>query len=600
MANISPYVAHPVTPRDTNSSTDATKITNTCILGWDDLSYTVTSRGQEPKQILRAVSGRAAPGQLVAIMGPSGSGKTTLLDLLADRISSGSVTGTISINGAPRDAKSFRLLASYVSQEDSLLGSFTVLETLRFAARLSVPASVGAIEREERVQAAMNDMGLRSCEHTVVGDLFRKGISGGQKRRLSIAIELLSKPTILLLDEPTSGLDASSTYSVMSYIQKLCEHGHTVVCTIHQPSSKVYNMFTSVFLLVQGETVFFGPPATLLTHFSAIGHPCPTYSNPAEYYLALINTDFPGHGDVAAITAAFASSGAAAAIQTALAQDRATHFAPLSKSDLKELKPSLWRQFAMLMQRNLLENVRNPGIFWVRLVMFFLLSGMAGTMYIDHDHKLQDIELVGAIFGGPAFTVFLSVSALPFFIDQRAVFARERANGGLSVFGYTLANFLAFLPGLALLALVATTNIVPPTALTNYATFFYLLWLQLVVAESFMCLLGVLVPNAIMGIAVGAAFYGMFMLCEGFMVPRSSIQDYWLWGHYLGFHSYGFAAMVANQFQGVNTTSAQAILTRFDFHDVSIATSASILAGYAVVLQVLFCGVLYFKHTGRR
>ncbi|KAF0757408.1 hypothetical protein AaE_004276 [Aphanomyces astaci] len=133
---------------------------NECTLGWDNLSYTVSRRGQHPKVIINRVSGRAAPGELVAIMGPSGSGKTTLLDILADRISSGQVTGQIDLNGRPRPVKTFRLLSSYVSQEDALTGSFTVLETLRFAARLSVPANVLATEREGRVQAAIDDMGI--------------------------------------------------------------------------------------------------------------------------------------------------------------------------------------------------------------------------------------------------------------------------------------------------------------------------------------------------------------------------------------------------------------------------------------------------------
>ncbi|ETV72071.1 hypothetical protein H257_12861 [Aphanomyces astaci] len=575
---------------------------NECTLGWDNLSYTVSRRGQHSKVIINRVSGRAAPGELVAIMGPSGSGKTTLLDILADRISSGQVTGQIDLNGRPRPVKTFRLLSSYVSQEDALTGSFTVLETLRFAARLSVPANVLATEREGRVQAAIDDMGLRSCEHTVVGDIFRKGLSGGQKRRLSIAIELLSKPTILLLDEPTSGLDAASTYNVMAYIQKLClSQKHTVICTIHQPSTKVYTMFAKVLVLAQGETVFFGSPHDLLLHFANIGYPCPTYSNPAEYYLSLVNTDFPGHGDVDALAGGFASSTFATHTKLQVTGDRSrSDFAPLSKADLREMKPSVGRQFLMVLQRTALENVRNPGIFWMRFVMFFALSAMSGTLYLNHDHQLTDVDLVSLLFGAPAFTTFLSVAALPFFLDQRAVFSRERANSGLNVGAYAVATFVAGLPGLALLAITTTVMVVPMTGLRGFGSFFGIMFASLTSAESFMCVLGVLVPNAIMGIAVGSACFGMFVLTEGFMVPKPAIQPYWLWGHYLGFHTYSFEALVANQFQGVNTPSADAVLTRFDLHDVHVGSHAGVLVGYALVLQGLGGVLLYVLHTGRR
>ncbi|OQR89258.1 ATP-binding Cassette (ABC) Superfamily, partial [Achlya hypogyna] len=168
-------------------------------LSWQNLRYTVqpTSWGRPrgpAKAILKGIHGHVAPGQLTAIMGPSGSGKATLLDILSDRISSGVVEGSNEVNGRPRQSAAFRKIATY------LLGSFTVLETLRFAAKLSLPDASRV--REERVQAAIADMGLTSCAHTRVGDLFFKGISGGQKRRLSIAIALLTNPSILLLDKP--------------------------------------------------------------------------------------------------------------------------------------------------------------------------------------------------------------------------------------------------------------------------------------------------------------------------------------------------------------------------------------------------------------
>jgi ABC-type multidrug transport system ATPase subunit len=282
------------------------------VLSWQDLSYTVQGpkSAELPdgrKTILRGVSGRCAPGELTASMGPSGSGKTTLVDILADRISSGDISGAIELNGAPRVAKTFRAIASYVAQEDSLLGSFTVVETLRMAAKLSLPNAVTSAMIKERVDAVVDEMGLQSCRDTLVGDIFRKGISGGQKRRLSIAIELLSNPSVLILDEPTSGLDSSSTFNVMQFVVKLCQEGMTVICTIHQPSSLVYDMFTNVMLLTAGETVYFGPRAQMIPHFATIGYECPRYTNPSEYFLSLVNTDFEGHANVSSLASTYAA-----------------------------------------------------------------------------------------------------------------------------------------------------------------------------------------------------------------------------------------------------------------------------------------------------
>lgn len=181
--------AHSPTKSNTSFAGKPLRVTsNPCTLSWSNMCYTVDTKKKTPKHpdgkktILTNVTGRCAPGELTAVMGPSGSGKTTLLDILADRISSGTLQGDIALNGETRNLKTFRAVSSYVAQEDSLLGSFTVLETLEMAAKLSLPNSVTHREVVERVQTVIDEMGLRVCEHTLVGDIFRKGISGGQKK----------------------------------------------------------------------------------------------------------------------------------------------------------------------------------------------------------------------------------------------------------------------------------------------------------------------------------------------------------------------------------------------------------------------------------
>ncbi|TMW64522.1 hypothetical protein Poli38472_011402 [Pythium oligandrum] len=576
--------------------------TNQCIFSWSNITYSVGVKrtAQHPeglKTILNDVTGRCAPGELMAVMGPSGSGKTTLLDILADRVGSGNVEGTIEINGSRRLSKYFRAVTSYVAQDDSLMGSFSVLETLQMAAKLSLPSSVNNSMIAERVAAVIDEMGLRSCQDTIVGDIFRKGLSGGQKRRLSIAIELLSNPSILLLDEPTSGLDSSATYNVMKFITNLCQEKKTVICTIHQPSSLVYDMFTSVMILSGGQTVYCGPRRDAIRHFATIGFECPTYSNPAEYFIELVNVDFEGHADITKLVGSFASSPADAKLMSQIVADRNT---VMDTNNVALEEPSAWRQFWVLMHRNTLNNIRNPGIYWVRVFMYFMLSFMVGTMYLSNNDDLTDEDLVPALFYVQAFLVFMSVAVLPFFIEQRSVFIRERANSGLSVFSYVIANFIASLPGILLIAAMSTALVVLLADLNAFGWFLLNLFLSLVVAESLMHVIGAAVPHYIIGIALGAGIFGMFMLCEGFMVPRTSIPDYWIWGYYMAFHTYSFESFVYEHFSRESTPAAAAILARLGMEDVDTPRNMAILGGYIVLFQIVFAAILYIFHTGRR
>ncbi|CAH0516261.1 unnamed protein product [Peronospora belbahrii] len=575
---------------------------NPCVLSWNDLSYVVQERRTDKnmygkKIILDKVSGRSAPGELTAIIGPSGSGKTTLVDLLADRISSGKVTGTIMLNGTDRVTKTFRAVTSYVAQEDTLLGSFTVVETMQMAARLSISNSVVMTDVYSRVENVMNAMGLSACKNTLVGDIFRKGLSGGQKRRLSIAIELLSNPSILILDEPTSSLDSSSAHNVMKYILKLCGEGKNVVCTIHQPSSLVYDMFTNVIVLSQGQTVYCGSRAKVITHFTSVGFNCPLYMNPAEYYVNLVNTDFEDHVNVTKLVRSYDQSSVKKQILDQLAADckRLQHL-----PDIEQPVPSAMRQFGVLMYRNTLNNIRNPGIYWIRLFMYFCLSFMVGTMYLSTNEHLSEEDLVPLLFYVQAFLVFMSVAVLPFFIEQRVVFARERANNSLSVVSYVCANFLATLPGIFLIAVISTALVVLLAGLNAIEYFLLNLFLSLVVSESMMHVIGAAVPHYIIGIALGAGVFGMFMLCEGFMVPRDSIPGYWIWGYYVAFHSYSFESFVFKQFENETSDTAKAILVKYGMENVDVVKNMLYLVGYIVVFQMIFMVILWKFHTGRR
>jgi ABC-type multidrug transport system ATPase subunit len=501
------------------------------------------------------------------------------------------------MNGGKRNEKVFRDVSSYVAQEDSLLGSFTVLETLVMAARLTMPNNISLLTRTKRVQSVIDDMGLRVCESAMVGDIFHKGISGGQKRRLSIAIELLSDPSILLLDEPTSGLDSAATYNVVKRISRLSKEGRTIICTIHQPSSLVYAMFANVVILTAGQTVYFGPRTRILSHFSSLGYDCPPFQDPAEYFIDLANTDFEGHGDVPKLVSSYASSAVAVRILSAIRSDAIGIHAARSV-DLTH--PSPMQQFSVLLHRNLLNNLRNPGIYWVRLVVYTALSFMVGTMYLSSNPDIVATDIVMLLTYVNIYLVFLSIAVLPFFIEQRAVFLRERTNSNLNVSSYVVANFLGALPGIFLIALSSTLLIGFLAGLKSYGVFLCVVFLSLVVAENLMHLISAVVPQFIMGMALGAAIFGWFILVMGLFAPGPAIPSYWSWARKLGFLSYSFEVLLFNQFGDDQSTASQAVLARFVPRDVHIGSNLAVLAGNAVAYELVFAFILYKFHTGRR
>ncbi|KAJ3189650.1 hypothetical protein HK101_008814 [Irineochytrium annulatum] len=229
-------------------------------------------RNKGRRTVLREVSAVATPGQFVAIMGASGSGKTTLLNALAGRTDEKMTEGTVEFNGM--DPRAFRECGyvAYVQQQDNLLPCLTVRETLRFAARLRLPRDMRRSTKYALVETAISELGLRECADTVIGDEWRKGISGGERRRVSVAVQLLMNPSLILMDEPTTGLDATTSHALMRTLASLCSKGRTIVVSIHQPRPQTFHLFHSVVLLARGgEVVFSGSALNLAPHFESCG-----------------------------------------------------------------------------------------------------------------------------------------------------------------------------------------------------------------------------------------------------------------------------------------------------------------------------------------
>jgi ABC-type multidrug transport system ATPase subunit len=250
------------------------------------------------KTILNPVTATFQSGTLNIIMGPSGSGKTSLLNAVALRLKNSIRTkyrpsGSLKFNGAVPSDSVVRSVVSYVCQDDdALLPSLTVRETLRFAAGLRLPSWMSKEEKYRRAEEVLLKMGLKDCADTLVGSELVKGISGGEKRRVSIAVQILTDPRILLLDEPTSGLDAFTASSILDVLEGLAKEGRTLILTIHQARSDLFQRFGNVLLLARGGfPAYAGAAKEMLGYFTGLGYRCPQHTNPADYALDLITID---------------------------------------------------------------------------------------------------------------------------------------------------------------------------------------------------------------------------------------------------------------------------------------------------------------------
>lgn len=252
-------------------------------LQFSDISYS-----DNEKNILNGVMGSVNPGEIMAIMGGSGAGKTTLLDILAQKSKRGSVTGTITVNGRSISQKEYRRFIGFVDQDDYLMPTLTVYETVVTSALLRLPKTMSDDSKKLRALETMKELGILGIKDQLIGSEENRGISGGEKRRVAIACELVTSPSILFLDEPTSGLDAYNAFNVVESLVKLARNfDRTVVFTIHQPRSNIVSLFDKLVLLASGQLVYSGPQSDAGQFFSEIGYQCPPGFNVADFLIDL-------------------------------------------------------------------------------------------------------------------------------------------------------------------------------------------------------------------------------------------------------------------------------------------------------------------------
>ncbi|CAK4017284.1 ABC transporter [Lecanosticta acicola] len=530
-------------------------------LAWRDLTVTVSDRHtREARNILHRSSGIVRPGQVLALMGPSGSGKSTLLNTLAQRAKANA--GAVLVNGKEIPLAAHRVLSAFVEQEDTLIGALTVEETLDFAARLALAGRITRHESRTRVAQLIDAFGLTAQANTLIGTPIQKGISGGQKRRVSVATQLITGPRILYLDEPTSGLDSTASFEVMSFIRSVARRNNLIViASIHQPSTKTLELFSKVLLLSKGETCYFGSVADVSQYFRGIEMPIPDLTNPAEHMLDLTNADFnsaDGPSRLQHIYEEWQSSERATDLQEQLNALDGPELQLRGEmcSPMKPVKHSnLISQVITLLHRSFIKSNRDYLAYWVRLAMYMGLSIMMGTVWLRLSDAQKNIQpFINAIFFGSAFMSFMAVAYVPAFLEDRATFVKERANGLYGPTAFMISNFIIGLPYLFIFAVLFSVFSYWMINLRSDGSTFmkWVMWLflDLLAAESLVVFMSSIFPNFVIALALIAFANGLWMSVGGFLVAMPILNPFYKYVfHYIDYQAYVFQGMMVNEFK---------------------------------------------------
>eukprot|EP01114_Cavostelium_apophysatum_P016393 TRINITY_DN464_c0_g2_i1.p1 TRINITY_DN464_c0_g2~~TRINITY_DN464_c0_g2_i1.p1 ORF type:complete len:1450 (+),score=441.85 TRINITY_DN464_c0_g2_i1:26-4351(+) len=518
---------------------------------WQDIKYTVKIP-KGTKKILEDVEGWIKPGQMTALMGASGAGKTTLLDVLAQRKTLGVVEGTMLLNGLPLRVD-FERITGYVEQMDVHDPYLTVREALRFSAKLRQERNVPIKEKFDYVERVLQMMEMSHMGDALIGSVESGlGISVEERKRLTIGMELVAKPHILFLDEPTSGLDAQSSYNIVKFIRKLADAGMPLVCTIHQPSSVLFEYFDRLLLLAKGgKTVYFGDigenSSVMIEYFEKNGaRKCDHSENPAEYILEVTNVskiDWPG---------IWLASEERTAVHDELDVIR-------KEAEKKEKPKDKATEYATRYSRQTLEvykklNLdwwRNPMYNFARILQASLVGLVLGFSFWDLGNSSTDLQLrLLASFQILMLGMLLIMSAMPTFMAQRELFRKDYASKFYSPASFSIGIIFVELPYLATAASLCCVAIYWSANLDSTPIHGFYFWIMFVVfmffCVSFGQLIAAISPNFMVAMSILPILITILIQNAGVLNPPKSIPKFWKsWVYYINPYHYFMEGVVS-------------------------------------------------------
>ncbi|XP_049533707.1 ATP-binding cassette sub-family G member 4-like [Anopheles darlingi] len=567
--------------------------------------------GKRGKDIIKNVSGRFQPGRLVAILGPSGAGKSSLMGILSGMKQTG-VIGTIEVNGVMMDRSQYRQQCVYIPQDFILIEHLTVLETMDYAAELKMPsASRSMMVRKKKVNDILQVLGLDGSMHTLV-----KNLSGGEKKRLSIGIEMVCNPPIILLDEPTSGLDSVSAMQLMSYAKTLAMEGRTVVCVIHQPSSSLFNLFDELYLLSAGMCIYHGPVDEMVGVFAETGFHCPKFYNRADFALEVASKSAK---EVEYLMLKYSKQPVTArklSRQDNSSDDRSSgevcevdiSINPSPNKAAPCYQISQWKQFLVLLRRSLRVTSRDFFFAQLRVIAHILVGFLLGIVFYRCGEDASHVMTNGASLFFFQLFIFFG-NAMPCVITfplEARVFIRERLNNWYSLEAYYVSKIFADLP---LQMICPTLFIVIAYFMTGQPLEwerFGMLWLINLLLGMYAQTVGLL-SGAAFDIQMATFFVPCFsipsMLFSGFFVKSFEMPEFLQPAVYTSFFRYSFqgSLQAIYSYNRTNLPCSDIVcyfnkpakfLKFMDTPEEGYWNNVSIVAGFIVLFQIVLYIVL--------
>ena len=588
---------------------------------FQNLSYTVKDEVQSKinkkeiqKIILNNLNGYFSHGKLTGIIGPSGAGKTSLIEILSGQSKTGIVTGNLFLNGNPSDINIMKKISGFVFQDDIILKTMTVKEALYMSALLRLPETISNEEKENKVNEMISLLHLENCKDTIVGDSLSKGISGGERKRLSVGMEMITNPSIIFLDEPTSGLDTYSAYSLMNNLKYLTNTGRTVISTIHQPSSDILRLFDDIIILNKGKIIYLGEVNNLVNYFSSIGYKCPEYTNPSDYIfmniLNPINFNFDNNNLKSVeekdkyILESFTKSGME---KTILDKCNLINNNKIKLSEKShKYKPSLCLQLKFLLKRHLKNLIRNKSILRTKIGQSIGLGLIIGLTFLNipgSDAKAQVQDRNGSLFISSFSQVLLPIiGTLALFSLERPIILREISSGYYNSLSYYLSKMIIEIPLQIIITFITCTII-------------YWLCLFQKTFKKYIIFVGIVLLGSLCGLSIGTAIATAsknvnlalqiapfciipLILFSGLLINCDSIPPYFTWIQYISPVRYMYQEVYKNEFKGLyyKKQSLEYYIDEMEFNNISTTLALCLLAGITIILLLfaylmLFCSI---------
>ncbi|OWM69136.1 ABC transporter G family member 23 [Punica granatum] len=509
-------------------------------------SFCPLVRKPEKIRIVKSVSFTARSSEMLAVVGPSGAGKSTLIRVIAGRVKDhGFDPKCITINYRQMTGPSqLRKICGFVAQEDNLLPLLTVKETLMYGAKFRL-RGLSRREREEKVESLIQELGLVHAADTYIGDEENRGISGGERKRVSIGLDIIHDPPILLLDEPTSGLDSKSALQVIELLSSMAKTKHrTIIISIHQPSYRILRYITNYLILFCGSVVHNGTLQSLEETINKLGYEVPPQLNALEFAMEILPE----------LEELYKSNN----YSTALGHKEAFSYPMWPESDIANTvrERSYFidaSEIGFLCSRFWKVIYRTKQLLLARTMQAIVGGFGLGSVYIKVRKSEGGVaERLGLFAFSLSFLLSSTVEALPIYLQERRVLMKESSRGAYKISSYMIANTIVFLPFLFAVALLFSVPVYWIVGLNPsfmaFAFFAFVVWVIVLMASSLVLFLSAVSPDFISGNSLICTVLGAFFLFSGYFIPKESIPKYWLFMYYVSLYRYPLDTLLTNEY----------------------------------------------------